>query len=68
MLTHLPSFFPLQEKLWRTSLAVQWLGLGAPTARAWVLSLLWGTKIPQAAWHSPKKKEREREREKKIVG
>ena len=42
------------------SLAVQWLELGAFTARArvWGLSLIagQGTKIPQAMWHSQKKK------------
>ena len=38
------------------SLALQWLGLGAFTAGAWVQSLVWGTKIPQAAQHGHKTK------------
>ena len=35
---------------------VQWLGLGALTAMGLGSSLGWGTKIPQAAPHSQKKK------------
>ena len=37
------------------SLAVQWLGLGAFTARVPVSILDWGTKISQAEWRSQKK-------------
>ena len=41
-----------------SSLEVQWLGLWAFTAMAWVQSLAWGNKIPQATLHSWKKKKK----------
>ena len=40
------------------SLAVQWLGLGAFTAKGQGSIPSWGTKIPQAAWLGQKKKKR----------
>ena len=48
-----------------TSLAVQWLGLCASIARGTGSNPGQGTKIPQATWHSQKKK-RERERERMV--
>ena len=39
------------------SLAVQWLGLGASMAGGPGSIPGWGTKIPQATWHSQRKKE-----------
>ena len=42
------------KKCWEF-LAVQWLGVGAFTAEGLGSIPSWGTKIPQAMWHSQKK-------------
>ena len=43
-----------------TSLAVQWLGLCAPTAGGMGSIPGWGTKIPHAAWCGKKKKKKKK--------
>ena len=48
-------FFPLKLFL-ETSLTVQWLGLCTLTAEGLGSIPGWGTKMPQAARHSQKKK------------
>ena len=45
-----------KDLAWGTSLEVQWLGLGGSTAEGTGLILDLGTKIPQAVYHSQKKK------------
>ena len=50
------SIILFQESTARDFLEVQWLGLHSFTAEGPGSIPGWGTKIPQAAWHSPKKK------------
>ena len=52
--------------IWRISLAVQWFGLCAVTAKGAGSVCGWGTKIPQATKHSQNSnKKNEKKREKK---
>ena len=54
----------LKKRNLGTSLAVQWLGLGALTDRALGSIPGWGTKIPKAMRHSQKKKKKKKKERK----
>ena len=41
---------------WKNSLVVQWLRLCVSNAEGVGLTPNWGSKIPHALWHGPKKK------------
>ena len=64
------SSIPLKERVYGTSLVLQWLRLCAPSVGATGLSPAQGTNILYAIWHShkKKKKKREREKERKLKG